>query len=139
MRTKKTLIYALAVIALFFVGRFIYYDCIRFEIKRELIYQCHDVQYRDSEFIYFANLYDLCNEYPEFKNVVETKFKCSIDEIDTNKYFFLTICGGDIQSFKMVKNTHAYDPFIKYKKGVSKDTISIYLMTDNRYIEFSDI
>lgn len=123
------------------VGWFIYYDCIRFEVKRELIYQCQDFneKNRSEIFVYYANINDICTDYPELKTIIETKFKCTLDKIDTNKYKFLKVCGGEIDSFKMVKDTKNWFPYIKYKQGISKDTVSIYLMTPGRYIEFGDI
>ena len=91
------------------VGWFIYYDCIRFEVKRELIYQCQDIneKNRSEIFVYYANINDICTDYPELKTIIETKFKCTLDKIDTNKYKFLKVCGGEIDSFKMVNDYQA--------------------------------
>lgn len=110
-------------------------------MKRELIYQCQDFneKNRSEIFVYYANINDICTNYPELKTIIETKFKCTLDKIDTNKYKFLKVCGGEIDSFKMVKDTKNWFPYIKYKQGISKDTVSIYLMTPGRYIEFGDI
>lgn len=63
---------------------------------------------------------------------------CKVEDIDTEKYQFLKVCGGEIESFTMVKDTRILFPNIKYKQGISKITTSIYLMKKDRNIVISD-
>lgn len=133
----KKIIYVLLAVLILFLGFWIYNNLFEFEVDRELVFQCQDNDDGEWEeiFTYFANINDICNEYPEFKSKIEKKMGCRLEEIDTKEYRFLKVCGGEIESFKMVKNTKNWYPNIKYKKGVAKNTISIYLMKRDRYIE----
>lgn len=131
----KNVIFVLFSVLFLILLFWLYNNLGQIEVGRQLVFQCQDGEWENT-YAYFVDVNELCNEYPEFKNQVEQQLSCKIENIDPNEYRFLKVCGGEIESFTMSKNTKNWFPNIKYKKELT--TISVYFMRNDRNIELSD-
>lgn len=118
-----------------------YDNLIYFEYDRILIYQGEKEEpfERDEPYTNFYGYDSLCDEFPDFKDKAESKLGFDLNTLDMSKYQFLYIYGGDIKSYRVVRNYQNWFPDIKYKNGISKKTVSVYLIKDDRYLEMYDM
>lgn len=129
LHTKITIIAVLLILILL-----VYYNVIGFKINVDLIYQYQTSEEYESLYLCQADIDFYLSEKPEFKSVLEPLLK----GIDREKYSLLIIGGGEIESIKMKKNKRNAYPDINFKSNVPKNTISYYIIKNERNIEFHD-
>lgn len=136
-KIKFTLIAILLIYPLYWC----YDNLICFEYDRILVYQGQkeDPFIREEPYTTFHGYDSLCDEFPDFKDKAEAELGFDPGTLDMSKYQYIYIYGGDIKTYKVVRNYKNWFPYITYKKGIPKTSVNVYLIKRDRYLEMHDM